>query len=92
LIKEKEMTAIELADWFEITKATPNGLKAAAMLRKQDAAIKQLREALVDCKYGLEGARIWGGMEWTYNPLHPYKYLQLRDKAEAALEATEEFK
>lgn len=65
--------------------------QAAALLRRQHEAIVKLREALVDCKYGLEGARIWGGMEWTYNPLHAYKYLPLRDRAEQALKDTEEF-
>ena len=49
----------------------------------------QMREALVDIKHGLEGARIWGGMEWTYNPLHSFKYLPLIDKAEQALSAAE---
>lgn len=48
-------------------------------------AVKVMREALVDVKHGLEGARIWGGMDWSYNPLHPFKYLPLRDKAAAAL-------
>ena len=66
-------------------------ISAAALLRRQHETIKQLREALIDCKYGLEGARIWGGMEWTYNPLHAYKYLPLRDRAEQALKDTEEF-
>lgn len=39
----------------------------------------------------VDAARIWGGMEWTYNPLHAYKYLPLRDRAESALKDTEEF-
>lgn len=64
-------------------------IAAAEMLRRQHEAIVKLREALIDCKYGLEGARIWGGMEWTYNPLHAYKYLPLRDRAEQALKDTE---
>lgn len=45
----------------------------------------ELLQALIDIKYGLEGARIWGGMEWTYNPLHPFKYLLLVEKASAAI-------
>lgn len=44
-------------------------------------------QALSDIKYGLEGSRIWGGMNWTYHPMHPVKYLPLRDKAEQALAA-----
>lgn len=50
------------------------------------AEVERLRGALSDVAYGLEGSRIWGGMDWTYNPLHPFKYLPLRDKARAALE------
>ena len=51
-------------------------------LRQENA---RLRDALADIAYGLEGSRIWGGMEWSYAPLHPFKYLPLRDKARAAL-------
>lgn len=66
--------------------------QCANKLRRQHEAIVKLREALGECKYGLEGARIWGGMEWTYNPLHAYKYLPLRDSAEQALKDTEDLK
>ena len=45
----------------------------------------ELLETLEEIAYGLESARIWGGMQWAYNPLHPYKYLPLRDKARAAI-------
>jgi hypothetical protein len=97
------MTAQEIAKTFEdcAIDHEPDGWpavqqkelsEAAAMLRKQAEAIKTLRKALTDCKYGLEGARIWGGMGQIYNPLHPFKYLPLRDKAEAALTATEDLK
>ena len=58
-------------------------------IERLEAQNKQLLEALNDIAYGLEGARIWGGMDWTYNPLHPYKYLPLRDKARAAIAAVE---
>ena len=45
----------------------------------------ELLQALSDIAYGLESARIWGGMEWSYNSLRPFKYLPLRDKARAAI-------
>ena len=45
----------------------------------------ELLETLEEIAYGLESARVWGGMEFSYNPLHPYKYLPLRDKARAAI-------
>jgi hypothetical protein len=34
----------------------------------------------------LEGSRIWGGMDWTYNPIHPVKYLPVRDQVRKALD------
>lgn len=52
-------------------------IPAGEMLRKQDAAIKQLREALGDISYAVE----WGG-----------DVKEAQEKADAALAATEEFK
>ena len=57
--------------------------KDVAEYQKSENA--KLKQVLIDIAYGLEGSRIWGGMEWTYNPLHPFKYLPLRDAARAAL-------
>ena len=59
--------------------------QAAAELRRLHEENKALLSVLSDVAYGLESARIWGGMEWAYNPLHPFKYLPLRDKARAAI-------
>ena len=58
---------------------------AAAELLRLEAANAELLDALVDVSYTLEKARIWGGMEWKYNPLHPVHYLPARDKARAAI-------
>jgi ABC-type transporter Mla MlaB component len=72
------MTAFELADWLERDGiALPEDWKAAAMLRKQDAAIKQLREAL---------DRI---VEWDAAGLTLLEHHF--EKAQAALTATEEY-
>ena len=35
----------------------------------------------------LEGDRIWGGQDWVYNPIHPFKYLPVRDQVRKALDA-----
>jgi len=40
------MNALELADYFDDADGSVPDAHVAAMLRKQDAAIKQLREAL----------------------------------------------
>ena len=34
----------------------------------------------------LEGSRIWGGQDWHYNPIHPAKYLSVRDQVRKALD------
>ena len=54
-----------------------------------EALNAELRQELSDITHGLESARIWGGTEWAYNPLHPFKYLPLRDKARAAIARAE---
>ncbi len=55
-----------------------------------EAANEELLETLKDIAYQLEKARIWGGMDWHYNPLHPIHYLPARDKARAAIAAAKE--
>lgn len=50
-----------------------------------EAANAELLAVLGDIWYALEKARIWGGMEWKYNPLNPVHYLPARDKARAAI-------
>ena len=35
----------------------------------------------------LEGSRIWGGQDWTYHPIHPFKYLPIKERVRAALDA-----
>lgn len=72
-----------LTDYTKCTLAEMD--QAAAKLRRLHALNQELLESLSDIAHGLESARIWGGMEWTYTPLHPVKYLPLRDKARAAL-------
>jgi DNA repair exonuclease SbcCD ATPase subunit len=54
------------------------------------ASMAQLLKALKDIAYQLEKSRIWGGMDWHYNPLHPSHYLPARDKARAAIAAAKE--
>ena len=34
----------------------------------------------------LEGSRIWGGQDWVYHPIHPVKYLSVRDQVRKALD------
>ena len=76
--------ALRHAEWLELSLAI-GAQEAAAELRRLHEENKALLSVLSDVAYGLESARIWGGMDWSYNPLHPFKYLPLRDKARAAI-------
>lgn len=42
--------------------------------------IKVLERLVIDASYTLNKARIWGGMGWTYNPLHPVHYAPMRER------------
>ena len=44
-------------------------------------------QLLADLVRLLEGSRVWGGMDWTYNPIHPVKYLPIKDRVREALDA-----
>ena len=34
----------------------------------------------------LNGSRIWGGQDWVYHPIHPFKYLPVKDQVRQALD------
>ncbi len=43
-------------------------------------------QVLANVLHLLEGDRIWGGQDWTYNLIHPVKYLPIRDQVRKALD------
>lgn len=43
-------------------------------------------QLLIDINKVLEGNRIWGGMSWHYNPIHPFMYLPLIERVDKALD------
>ena len=43
-------------------------------------------QVYVDVLHLLEDNRIWGGMDWVYHPIHPVKYLSVRDQVRKALD------
>lgn len=45
--------------------------------------IERLQQLVIDAAYTLEKARIWGGMGWHYNPLHPIHYTPMRERLQA---------
>ena len=34
----------------------------------------------------LNGDKTWGGMDWSYNPIHPFKYRPVAEKVRKALD------
>jgi hypothetical protein len=46
-----------------------------------------LRQAAEYAAHKLEGARIWNGQEWHYNPLHPLHYRSALERLRDALRA-----
>ena len=53
---------------------------AAAEVAKERERIAVLERLVIDAAYTLEKARIWNGMGWTYNPLHPIHYAPMRER------------
>ena len=43
-------------------------------------------QLLVDMDRLLTGDRIWGGMDWSYQPIHPFKYRPMGDRVRRALD------
>ena len=54
--------------------------EAANEIDRLQARVTHLEQLVTDATYTLSKARIWGGMDWTYNPLHPMHYKPLRDR------------
>lgn len=52
--------------------------KACAAAERE--RIKVLERLVIDAAYSLKKARIWNGMGWTYNPLHPVHYAPMRER------------
>ena len=43
-------------------------------------------QILADMDKLLNSSKIWGGMEWTYHPIHPVKYLPVAEKVRKVLD------
>ena len=81
------------ATLFERLRAGTGGGKHWMDLHEEAAnEIERLRENVVmlratmeDATYQLSKARIWGGMDWHYNPLHPMHYTPVLDRMRKVL-------
>ena len=43
-------------------------------------------ELLAELDKLLNGSKMWGGMGWTYHPIHPVKYRPVEEKVRKALD------
>jgi len=43
-------------------------------------------EILAEVDKLLNGSKVWGGMEYTYHPIHPFKYRPVAEKVRKALD------
>lgn len=60
----------------------------AVLIEAVEAAERERwRQAAEYAAHQLEKARVWGGTEWHYNPLHPLHYLSALERLRDALRA-----
>lgn len=60
--------------------------EAADEIERLRAEVAMLRATMEEATYQLSKARIWGGMDWHYNPLHPMHYKPALDKMREVLD------
>ena len=71
---------------------TPDTIREDLFAERQNqiaTAAPEMLKALIDVSYILEKSRIWGGMGWHYNELHPMYVTKARDIARAAIAKAE---
>jgi hypothetical protein len=71
----------------DVHSCGPTCQKAGCVNRRLRERVVHLEQLVTDAVYTLSKARIWGGMEWTYNPLHPMYYAPMRDRLAAEADA-----
>jgi hypothetical protein len=54
--------------------------KAGCVTQRLQARVAHLEQLITNATYTLSKARIWNGLDWTYNPLHPIHYKPLRER------------
>jgi hypothetical protein len=83
---------LAFCDWERKHNPHPHGKLhvaawAAAEIERLAAENKTLREAAEYAAHKLEGARIWNGTDWHYNPLHPLHYRSALERLRDVLRA-----
>jgi hypothetical protein len=71
----------------DVHSCHPDCAKAGCVNRRLRERVAHLEQLITDATYTLSKARIWGGMDWHYNPLHPIHYKPMRDRLAAEADA-----
>jgi len=77
----------EFKDALQEAGGELTGVTALGALQALIAERDKLREAAEYAAHQLEKARIWGGMDWHYNPLHPMNYRPALERLRDAVRA-----
>lgn len=82
---------LAFCDWERKHNPHPEGKPhvaewAAAEIERLNGEVALLRATMEGATYQLSKARIWGGMEWHYNPLHPMHYRPALDRLREVLD------
>ena len=64
----------------DVHSCGPTCTRAGCVNRRLRERVTHLEQLVTDATYTLSKERIWGGMDWTYNPLHPIHYKPMRER------------
>jgi hypothetical protein len=64
----------------DVHSCGPTCQKAGCVTQRLQARVAHLEQLITNATYTLSKARIWNGLDWTYNPLHPIHYKPLRER------------
>lgn len=76
---------------FDVAHVCSSGQYAPKLKIKTNEQVKKLWadprfQLLADIDKLLEGSKIWGGMGWTYIPIHPVHYLPVKERMRKAMD------
>jgi hypothetical protein len=93
LVSQLREKTVTVSDAMRQREMAANEIERLTEASKIDDAEKkrmrtELSAALADIEYAvheMEKARVWGGMDWHYNPLHPLHYRNALERLRNAL-------
>lgn len=83
--RERDLTAEREEYKTHAQRLMTTLLERTAEIDELRAELTNLKALVSDAAHTLEKARIWGGMDWHYNPLHPIHYTPMLKRLNEAL-------